>query len=176
MVTAVPMSAAMRKGTVAHSFFESRKPVITRRKTVDERLEDFIENSKIAERRPLENFRGDRRIEAYRGKGYINKITIKLPTENTPQLELIRNMKPVINKNGKKAMYVDNATVLVADGGRGIVQVFRKAPGTTEQGICVKIFRTYHQSVKRFFDSFADMRKDKYIMGLISKMTNKKLK
>ena len=71
-------------------------PIAPRRKTVDERLHDFFENSRIKERRPLENFRGDRKIEAYRGKGFINKITTKLPTETTPKLELIRNMTEVM--------------------------------------------------------------------------------
>ncbi len=148
-------------------------PIAPRRKTVDERLHDFFENSRIKERRPLENFRGDRKIEAYRGKGFINKITTKLPTETTPKLELIRNMKEVMI-DGKRT-YLDNATVLISNEGRGIVQVYRNVLGETDKGICVKIFRTYHQSVKRFFDSFADMRQDKYIMELVTNIAKKKL-
>lgn len=152
---------------------DNTRPIRTRRKTVDERLQDFFENSKINERRPLENFRGDRKIEAFRGKGFINKITTKLPTETTPKLEFIRNMQEVVI-NGKRT-YLDNATILISNEGRGMFQVYRNVLGESDKGICVKVFRTYHQSVRRLFNSFADMRQDKYIMSLLSQIMHKKL-
>lgn len=178
MVSTQPIFTASLNAAPSVFLTSTTKPV-ARRKTVDERLEDFFKDSRIGERRRLENFRGDRKIEAYRGKqngqDFINKLTTKFETETTPELYLIRNMKPVKESGSKTPRWLDNATVLVVDKGRSQVQVYRDTLGKSQDGILVKIFRTYNQSVIRHFESFAHMRQDKYIMGLISKMTKKNL-
>ena len=175
MATVTPISATANNyhRNVRTQHPDRSEQIVTRRKTVDERLEDFFRNSKEGEWRPLENFRGDRTIEAYRGKDFVNKITTKLPTEKTPHLQFIRFMKEVPIKGSSKPNFVDHAAVLIANKGRGIFQVFRQAPGTDDRSICVNVFRTYNQSVRRFFDSVADMRQDKYIMSLLAQITKK---
>lgn len=174
MVTTTPISVtASHYPGIERQNNETRDRVIIRRKTVDERLQDFFENSKEGDRQPLENFRGDRKIEAYRGKGFVNKVTTKLPTETTPKIEFIRYMKEVPIKGSAKPNFVDHATIMITNEGRGIFQVYKQAPGTSDTSILVKVFRTYHQSVQRFFSSVAEMRQDKYIMSLLKQITKK---
>lgn len=145
---------------------------LNRPKSINERFEDFKRDGKIGERRPLEHFNGIRKVEAYKGKGYVNKITEKLTT--TPKLELIRNMG--ILPGSKPPVYVDNNTVLMANGGRDIVHFLRMEMGKPEEGFIIKIFRRDQDSLRRIFKTFSDMRQDKEIMGILKEIVGDAMK
>lgn len=117
----------------------------------------------------LENFNGERRITAYRGHNYMNKITRRLDTDF--DLYMVRHMRDM--GPDKNHPDLKNAVLFFHTYDADVYIYFDKW-GDSTKGIHLEVDRRDgFEAYQRKFSSCAELRQDNHFLRMLRKFTGK---
>lgn len=111
----------------------------------------------------FENFNGHRTIKLYCGDKYMNKITRKL-NKKTPY-QFIRFM---VNKGTKQNPDLRDATYTFTGPGGDLLVYINEVHGMKLKGVTLQVFRDGFDSVRKQYDSLAQLRKSRFFRGYLN--------
>jgi len=141
--------------------------VTTPRVNMDDTLNLMYRTLAVGKSRILEN--NERSIiSAYKGDGYMNKITQKKGIA----INFVRGLKN--EGTSSEPIMTTKSLALNRKNGEGI-EIFFNKPGDSMQGIIINLYRSGYNTLVERYASLMDLRRDKDIMAIIEKWVGRQL-